>query len=335
MFEHLLRLPPGPVDLTAIDPDGTPGFDGRKADGKAALAALGEDLADLQERLFAEGVADAVTAVGAARPAGHGHLGQGRRAAAHRRPGRPAGRADHLASRRPPTRSASTTSCGASAGPCRARPHRRLRPLALRGRPDRPGPRARRRRRRSSGATTRSTSSRPSCSRPARRSSSACCTSRPRSSGPGCWPGSTTPQALEVQPRRHRRARAAGRTTARPTRSRWSAPTPRSRRGTSIPADRKWYRNLAVGQMLHDTLARMAPSWPAADFDVEEQKGRLSTRARSDDRPRSSVTRYVTPAARGRQPARDRGGRRPRHLRLQVPRRRPGRPGAGRRGRGR
>ncbi len=37
-------------------------------------------------------------------------------------------------------------------------------------------------------------------------------------------------------------------------------------------------------------------------------------------------------AARGRLAARDRRGRRPRHLRLQVPRRRPGRPGAGRRG---
>jgi hypothetical protein len=38
-----------------------------------------------------------------------------------------------------------------------------------------------------------------------------------------------------------------------------------------VPSDRKWYRNLAVGQILHDTLARMAPQWPPADFDVEEQ----------------------------------------------------------------
>ena len=42
-----------------------------------------------------------------------------------------------------------------------------------------------------------------------------------------------------------------------------------------IPSDRKWYRNLAVGSILHDTLARMAPQWPAADFDVEEQQRRL------------------------------------------------------------
>ena len=52
----LLRLPPGqPVDLTALDTDGTPGFRGSKADGKAALDLLGPRLAELQERLYAEG----------------------------------------------------------------------------------------------------------------------------------------------------------------------------------------------------------------------------------------------------------------------------------------
>jgi PPK2 family polyphosphate:nucleotide phosphotransferase len=50
-----LRLPPGPVDLTKLPTDATPGFSGSKSEGKAALAALGDDLADLQERLFAEG----------------------------------------------------------------------------------------------------------------------------------------------------------------------------------------------------------------------------------------------------------------------------------------
>ncbi len=50
-----LRLPPGPVDLRTIDPAGTPGFAGDKAAGKKALAALGDELSDLQERLFAEG----------------------------------------------------------------------------------------------------------------------------------------------------------------------------------------------------------------------------------------------------------------------------------------
>ncbi len=50
-----LRLPPGPVDLASLPTDATPGFSGGKAAGKAALAALGDELADLQERLFAEG----------------------------------------------------------------------------------------------------------------------------------------------------------------------------------------------------------------------------------------------------------------------------------------
>ena len=50
-----LRLPTGSVDLAAIDTDIAPGFGGSKADGKAALYAMGDTLSDLQERLFAEG----------------------------------------------------------------------------------------------------------------------------------------------------------------------------------------------------------------------------------------------------------------------------------------
>ena len=46
-----------------------------------------------------------------------------------------------------------------------------------------------------------------------------------------------------------------------------------------IPADRKWYRNLAIGTLLHDTLSRLDPKWPAADFDVAEQRERLENEA--------------------------------------------------------
>ena len=53
---ELLRLPEGPVDLRSFDARDTPGFDGDKSDGKKALAGLGDALADLQERLFAEGL---------------------------------------------------------------------------------------------------------------------------------------------------------------------------------------------------------------------------------------------------------------------------------------
>jgi len=52
-FAAALRLPAGPVDLTAIDPAGHPAYDGGKADAEKALAALGPELADLQERLYA------------------------------------------------------------------------------------------------------------------------------------------------------------------------------------------------------------------------------------------------------------------------------------------
>ena len=55
-ISDLLRVPAGPVDLSALDTRATPGFDGGKAAGKAALADLGARLSDLQERLHAEGV---------------------------------------------------------------------------------------------------------------------------------------------------------------------------------------------------------------------------------------------------------------------------------------
>jgi PPK2 family polyphosphate:nucleotide phosphotransferase len=54
MDPHLHRLPPGPVDLRALATDDTSGLDGGKSSGKAALVALGDELSDLQERLFAE-----------------------------------------------------------------------------------------------------------------------------------------------------------------------------------------------------------------------------------------------------------------------------------------
>jgi PPK2 family polyphosphate:nucleotide phosphotransferase len=49
-----LRLPTGTVLLDDLDPASTPGFDGRKRDAEKALRDLGEDLRDLQERMFAQ-----------------------------------------------------------------------------------------------------------------------------------------------------------------------------------------------------------------------------------------------------------------------------------------
>ncbi len=42
-----------------------------------------------------------------------------------------------------------------------------------------------------------------------------------------------------------------------------------------IPADKKWFRNYAVGTLLLETLKQLDPQWPAADFDVAVQKQRL------------------------------------------------------------
>ena len=43
-----------------------------------------------------------------------------------------------------------------------------------------------------------------------------------------------------------------------------------------VPADRKWYARLAVLNLLDEHLATLGLQWPAADFDVEEQKARLA-----------------------------------------------------------
>ncbi|AXK45642.1 PPK2 family polyphosphate kinase [Brachybacterium saurashtrense] len=42
-----------------------------------------------------------------------------------------------------------------------------------------------------------------------------------------------------------------------------------------VPADRKWYARIAVQQLLIDALREIDPQWPAADFDIDEQVGRL------------------------------------------------------------
>jgi PPK2 family polyphosphate:nucleotide phosphotransferase len=59
-FIEALRLPPGPVDLSAIDTKATPEWPGSSSDdkdaAKKALFEVGVELADLQEMLFARGI---------------------------------------------------------------------------------------------------------------------------------------------------------------------------------------------------------------------------------------------------------------------------------------
>jgi PPK2 family polyphosphate:nucleotide phosphotransferase len=57
-ISELLRVRPGAVDLAAYDADGQPGFEGGKKDGKKAVEALAPRLAEMQEKLFADGYTD-------------------------------------------------------------------------------------------------------------------------------------------------------------------------------------------------------------------------------------------------------------------------------------
>ncbi|NGN93367.1 polyphosphate kinase 2 family protein [Nocardioides sp. KC13] len=42
-----------------------------------------------------------------------------------------------------------------------------------------------------------------------------------------------------------------------------------------VPSDKKWYRNLAIGELLLETLDRLDLDWPAPSFDIAEEKRRL------------------------------------------------------------
>ena len=43
-----------------------------------------------------------------------------------------------------------------------------------------------------------------------------------------------------------------------------------------VPADRKWFARLAVSELLLDALRRLDLGWPPADFDIEVEKRRLA-----------------------------------------------------------
>ena len=43
-----------------------------------------------------------------------------------------------------------------------------------------------------------------------------------------------------------------------------------------VPSDKKWYRNWAIGQLLLEALRGMRLEWPEPSYDVEEQKARLA-----------------------------------------------------------
>lgn len=54
-WSTLLRAETGQIELSSIDPRSTPGFDGKKSDGRDALEALADRMDDAQEQLYAHG----------------------------------------------------------------------------------------------------------------------------------------------------------------------------------------------------------------------------------------------------------------------------------------
>jgi len=48
-----------------------------------------------------------------------------------------------------------------------------------------------------------------------------------------------------------------------------------------IPANRKWYRNWAVAELLRETLDNLDVDWPKPDFDIKAEKRRLAASART------------------------------------------------------
>ncbi len=62
-LSELLRVPAGPVDLARFDPAATPGYPGEgKSDSAEETEALGAELSDLQEVLYADGRSEPETA---------------------------------------------------------------------------------------------------------------------------------------------------------------------------------------------------------------------------------------------------------------------------------
>ena len=48
-----------------------------------------------------------------------------------------------------------------------------------------------------------------------------------------------------------------------------------------VPSDRKWYRNWAIGSLLLEKLRAMDLHWPDPDYDVAEQRARLENESRA------------------------------------------------------
>ena len=77
-------------------------------------------------------------------------------------------------------------------------------------------------------------------------------------------------EALEVRARRRQRAEPTGTPTPRPTKRPSPRPPPHDAPWYVVPADRKWYRNLVVSQLLIDKLEGLGMAYPKPIDGIED-----------------------------------------------------------------
>ena len=142
----------------------------------------------------------------------------------------------------------------------------------------------------------------------ARRSSRSSCTSAPRSRRSGCSSGSTTRPSTGRSARADIPERHRGPTTKRRT------PTSLDRCSTDVapwyvvPADRKWYRDWAVSNLLAETLRDLDLGWPVPEgIDLDAMRKEL--RLQSGD-PHPGRAARVDPGQGARRDRRGAGRRR-------------------------
>ena len=329
-----MRAPPAagrPRGPAALDTRRDPRLRRRQDGRQEGVGALGDTSSDLQERLFAEASPTSATAARAARAPGDGHLRQGRKL------WHTVGLVDpqgvRITSFKAPTEEElshdflwriRTSSRGRAPGVFDR--------SALRGRADRPGPRVAEPEEieRRYGAINEF-----EAELVAGGTTVVKCMLHVSAASRGAAAGAARQpdQALEVQSRRHRRARPMG-GLPRGLRDRARA---HQHRGRALA------RGPERSQVVPQPGGRLAPAGRAAGWtrcgrpptSTSRRSGGGSSRGPARVIPTVGGDPLRHAAPRGWQPARDRRGRRSRHLRLQVPWRRTGRAGAGGRGRGR
>ena len=273
-FEAALRLPGGPVNLAGLPTDATPGFDGDKEAGEAALDALGPDLSELQERLFAEGRSGGTRSVllvlQGMDTSGKGGVlrhtvglvdPQGVRITSFKAPTEEERRHDFLWRIRQAVP-------GSGIIGVFDRSHYedvligRVRQLA-------PVEEIERRYDAINGFEAELVASGTTIVKCMLHISAAEQKERllARLDDPTKhWkynPGDLAERALWPD---YQAAYELALERIHTDHAPWHV----------VPSDRKWYRNLAVGRLLHETLQRLDPQWPAADFDVEAEKRKLT-----------------------------------------------------------